>query len=40
MLKRHRDGTYLRANSIMMPNTKNMTNADIEAVVAYVSSMP
>ena len=39
-LKRYRDGTDVRANSIMTPNTKNMTDADIEAVVAYVSSMP
>jgi len=30
----------VRANSIMTPNTKSMTDADIEAVVAYVSSMP
>jgi len=39
-LKRYRDGNDVRANSIMTPNTKNMTDADIEAVVAYVSSMP
>ena len=39
-LKRYRDGTDVRANSIMTPNTKSMTDADIEAVVAYVSSMP
>lgn len=39
-LKRYRDGADVRANSIMTPNTKNMTDADIEAVVAYVSSMP
>jgi cytochrome c553 len=39
-LKRYRDGNEVRANSIMTPNTKNMTDADIEAVVAYVSSMP
>jgi len=39
-LKRYRDGAEVRANSIMTPNTKHMTDADIEAVVAYVSSMP
>lgn len=39
-LKRYRDGADVRANSIMTPNTKHMTDADIEAVVAYVSSMP
>ena len=39
-LKRYRDGAGVRANSIMTPNTKLMTDADIEAVVAYVSSMP
>jgi len=39
-LKRYRDGAEVRANSIMTPNTKNMTDADIDAVVAYVSSMP
>ncbi|HAU57811.1 MAG TPA: cytochrome C [Comamonadaceae bacterium] len=39
-LKRYRDGTDVRANSTMTPNTKHMTDADIEAVVAYVSSMP
>ena len=39
-LKRYRDGAEVRANSIMTPNTKHLTNADIDAVVAYVSSMP
>lgn len=39
-LKRYRDGNDVRANSIMTPNTRSMTDADIEAVVAYVSSMP
>ncbi|MDY0107981.1 MAG: c-type cytochrome [Giesbergeria sp.] len=39
-LTRYRDGVNVRANSIMTPNTRNMTDADIEAVVAYVSSMP
>lgn len=39
-LKRYRDGAEVRANSIMTPNTKHLTNADIDAVVTYVSSMP
>ncbi len=39
-LKSYRDGAGVRANSIMTPNTRNMSDADIEAVVAYVSSMP
>ena len=39
-LQRYRAGTGVRANSIMTPNTKLMSDADIEAVVAYVSSMP
>jgi cytochrome c553 len=39
-LQRYRGGAGVRANSIMTPNTKLMTDADIEAVVAYVSSMP
>ena len=39
-LHRYREGTGERASSIMTPNTKRMSDADIEAVVAYVSSMP
>ena len=39
-LQRYRAGTGVRANSIMTSNTKLMSDADIEAVVAYVSSMP
>jgi len=38
-LKRYRDGPNTRANSIMAPNTKLLTDADIESLVAYVSSM-
>ena len=38
-LKRYRDGQNTRANSIMTPNTKLLTDADIESLVAYVSSM-
>ncbi|WP_312300866.1 c-type cytochrome [Diaphorobacter nitroreducens] len=38
-LKRYRDGPNTRANSIMTPNTKLLTDADIESLVAYVSSM-
>lgn len=39
-LKGYRDGSIARPNSIMTPNVKQLSNADIEAVVAYVSSMP
>ena len=38
-LKRYPDGPNTRANSIMTPNTKLLTDADIESLVAYVSSM-
>lgn len=38
-LKRYRDGSGIRKNSIMAANTQQMTDADIAAVVAYVSSM-
>ena len=38
-LKRYRDGPNTRANSIMTPNTTLLTDADIESLVAYVSSM-
>lgn len=39
-LHRYRSGSDIRSDSIMTPNTRLMTDADIEAVVAYVSSMP
>jgi cytochrome c553 len=39
-LHRYRSGSDVRSDSIMTPNTRLMTDADIEAVVAYVSSMP
>ena len=39
-LKRYRDGPNTRANSIMTPNTKLLSDNDIEALVAFVSSMP
>ncbi len=35
----YRDGKSPRADSIMTPNTRQMSNADIDAVAAYVSSM-
>lgn len=38
-LKRYRAGGGTRANSVMVTNAKNMTDADIHAVVAFVSSM-
>ena len=38
-LKRYRDGSAARADAIMASNTRLMTDADIQAVVAYVSSM-
>ena len=38
-LTRYRDDKSPRANSMMEPNTRQMSNADIEAVVAYVSAM-
>ncbi len=39
-LRRYRDGVDVRSNSIMTANTRYLTDPDIEAVVAYVSSMP
>lgn len=38
-LKRYRDGSATRADPIMAANTRLMTDADIQAVVAYVASM-
>ena len=38
-LKRYRAGGGRRADSVMVTNTKDMTDADINAVVAFVSSM-
>lgn len=38
-LKRYRDGSASRADPLMAANTKTMSDADIQAVVAYVSSM-
>ena len=38
-LKRYRDGSAVRSDPLMAANTKSMTDADIAAVVAYVSSM-
>jgi len=38
-LKRYRDGSAVRTDPLMAANTKTMTDADISAVVAYVSSM-
>lgn len=39
-LKRYRNGTGERLDPLMSANTKLMTDADIEAVVAYVTTMP
>ena len=39
-LKGYRDGSIARPNSIMTPNVKQLSNTDVEAIVAYVSSMP
>ena len=39
-LKRYRVGQGVRTDPLMAANTKLMTDADIEAVVAYVTSMP
>jgi cytochrome c553 len=39
-LKRYRAGTGSRVDPLMATNTKLMTDADIDAVVAFVSSMP
>jgi cytochrome c553 len=38
-IKNYRGGTGGRTNPLMTDNTRHMTDADIEAVVAYVSSM-
>lgn len=38
-LKRYRDGSSIRADALMAANTRQMSDADIAAVVAYVSSM-
>ena len=38
-LKRYRDGSSVRADPLMAANTKTMSEADIAAVAAYVSSM-
>ena len=38
-LKRYRAGGGKRADSVMVTNTKDMSDADISAVVAFVSSM-
>lgn len=39
-LKRYRNGTGERLDPLMSSNTKLMSDADIEAVATYVSSMP
>lgn len=38
-LKRYRDGTGERIDPLMAANTKNLTDADIDALVAHVSGM-
>ncbi|MFZ3128633.1 MAG: c-type cytochrome [Rhodoferax sp.] len=38
-LKRYRDGSSIRQDALMAANTRQMSDADIAAVVAYVSSM-
>lgn len=38
-LRRYRDGTGGRADPVMAANTRNLTDADLQAVVAYVASM-
>ena len=38
-LKRYRDGSAVRNDPLMAANTKSMTDADIAAVAAYVSSI-
>lgn len=38
-LRRYRDGSATRMNPVMAANTKQMTDADLQALVAYVSSM-
>lgn len=39
-LKRYRAGSGTRINALMASNTQLMTDAEMEAIVAYVSSMP
>ena len=39
-LQRYRSGSGERIDPLMAANTKLMTDADIQAVVAYVSTMP
>ena len=39
-LKRYRSGTGTRVDPLMAANTKLMTDGEIDAVVAYVGSMP
>jgi cytochrome c553 len=38
-LKRYRDGSSTRMDPVMAANTRNMSDADLKAVVAYVSTM-
>lgn len=38
-LKRYREGSNVRKESLMTPNARQMTDADIAAVVTYLSSM-
>ncbi len=38
-LKRYRSGQGARTNPLMTDNTRHMTDADIEAVVAYVAAL-
>lgn len=38
-IKNYRNGTGGRTNSLMADNTRHMTDADIDAIVAYVTSM-
>lgn len=38
-LKRYRDGTGERIDPFMAANTKNLTDADVNALVAYISGM-
>lgn len=38
-LRRYRDGSAGRADPVMAANTRNLTDADLQAVVAYVASM-
>lgn len=38
-LKRYRDGTGERIDPLMAANTKNLTDADIDSLVAFISGM-